>query len=119
MERTARQIHDLGARSVLVKGGHRIGDALDVLFDGERFHHFSAERIETKNTHGTGCTYSSAIAANLALGLPLPEAVRRAKDYVTTAIRHALALGKGCGPTHHFWDLYRNGLAKGAEADEL
>lgn len=115
MERAAREIHGLGPRSVLVKGGHRVGDALDVLFDGERFHHFSAERIDTKNTHGTGCTYSSAIAANLALGLPLPEAVQRAKAYVTTAIRHALALGKGCGPTHHFWDLYQNGLPKERE----
>ena len=118
MERAARRIREAGGcRGVLVKGGHAIGDAVDVLFDGERFHHYRAERIDTKNTHGTGCTYSSAIASNLALGLPMDEAVRRAKAYVTTAIRHALPLGHGCGPTHHFWDLYRGGL--GSEADLL
>ena len=91
----------------LIKGGHATGDALDILYDGERFYRFSAERINTKNTHGTGCTYSSAIASNLALGLSLEEAVKRAKEYVTTAIRHSLSIGKGCGPTHHFYDLYK------------
>lgn len=118
MERAARQIAGLGAKAVLVKGGHASGDALDVLYDGEEFHHFSAERIQTKNTHGTGCTYSSAIASNLALGLTLKEAVAQAKGYVTTAIRHSLAIGKGCGPTHHFYDLYRNGLKKGNLTNE-
>ena len=113
MEKAARRIRRLGAKSVLVKGGHASGDALDILFDGGRFYRFSTERIDTKNTHGTGCTYSSAIASNLALGLGLEAAVGRAKDYVTTAIRHALPLGKGCGPTHHFYDLYQNGLRKG------
>lgn len=113
MERAAKTIFAMGPKSVLVKGGHASGDALDVLFDGREFYRFSAERIPTKNTHGTGCTYSSAIAAQLALGRPLPEAVRRAKAYVTTAIRHALAIGKGCGPTHHFYDLYRHGLTEG------
>ncbi|MFA9379467.1 MAG: bifunctional hydroxymethylpyrimidine kinase/phosphomethylpyrimidine kinase [Acetanaerobacterium sp.] len=119
MEQAARLIHQFGVKNVLVKGGHAVGDALDVLFDGTRFYHFSVERIDTKNTHGTGCTYSSAIAANLALGLPLQEAVKKAKEYVTTAIRHSLSIGKGCGPTHHFYDLYQNGLSKGATADEL
>jgi len=112
MERAARRIGGLGVKNVLVKGGHAEGDALDVLYDGKRFYHFSTERINTKNTHGTGCTYSSAIASNLALGFSLPEAVKKAKEYVTTAIRHSLAIGKGCGPTHHFYDLYRNGLRK-------
>lgn len=107
MEQAAKCIYELGAKNVLVKGGHATGDALDILYDGERFYHFSAERINTKNTHGTGCTYSSAIASNLALGLPLEEAVKRAKEYVTTAIRHSLAIGKGCGPIHHFYDLYK------------
>lgn len=110
MEQAAKRIAALGAKAVLVKGGHASGDALDILYDGAVFRQYSAERIPTKNTHGTGCTYSSAIAAELALGFPLPDAVARAKDYVTTAIRHSLAIGKGCGPTHHFYDLYRNGL---------
>ena len=111
MEEAAKKIHAMGCKNVLVKGGHASGDAVDVLYDGKQFHRFATERINTKNTHGTGCTYSSAIASNLALGLAMPEAVKKAKDYVTTAIRHSLAIGNGCGPTHHFWDLYRNGLA--------
>lgn len=112
MERAAERIAGFGAKAVLVKGGHAVGDALDVLYDGKAFHRYSAERIPTKNTHGTGCTYSSAIASCLALGLALPEAVARAKDYVTMAIRHSLAIGKGCGPTNHFYELYQNGLRK-------
>lgn len=112
MEQAAERILALGVKNVLVKGGHAAGDALDVLYDGVRFRHFSAERIHTKNTHGTGCTYSSAIASRLALGVPLPEAVKLAKEYVTTAIRHSLDIGKGCGPTHHFYELYKNGLTK-------
>ena len=119
MERAARLIAGMGAKNVLVKGGHAVGDALDILFDGVNFYRFSAERIHTKNTHGTGCTYSSAIASNLALGFRLEAAVKRAKDYVTTAIRHSLPIGKGCGPTHHFYDLYRNGLQKEIDSNEL
>jgi hydroxymethylpyrimidine/phosphomethylpyrimidine kinase len=119
MERAAKRIHALGAKNVLVKGGHAIGDAMDILYDGERFYHFSTQRIHTKNTHGTGCTYSSAITSNLALGQSLPKAVENAKEYVTTAIRHSLSIGKGCGPTHHFYDLYQNGLRKGEKTDEL
>ena len=110
MERAGRLIHEMGCAAVLVKGGHSEGDATDVLFDGGRFYHFTAKRIDTKNTHGTGCTYSSAIASNLALGLPVDKAVARAKEYVTMAIAHALDIGRGNGPTHHFYELYRNGL---------
>ena len=110
MERAAKDIFAMGAKNVLIKGGHAEGDALDILFDGEQFYHFREERIHTKNTHGTGCTYSSAIASNLALGYSMEEAVKRAKEYVTTAIRHSLQIGKGCGPTHHFYDLYQHGL---------
>lgn len=110
MELAAMRIADLGPKAVLVKGGHATGEALDVLFDGRQITRFSTERILTKNTHGTGCTYSSAIAANLALGMRLAEAVGQAKKYVTMAIRHSLPIGKGCGPTHHFYDLYQNGL---------
>ena len=118
MERAALKIYKMGCKNVLVKGGHAVGKALDILFDGNEFHRFSAERIDTKNTHGTGCTYSSAIAANLALGLEMREAVSEAKEYVTTAIRHSLSIGKGNGPTHHFYDIYKHGLKKGIVIDE-
>lgn len=113
MEEAARRIYAMGCGAVLVKGGHSVGDATDILFDGEAFYRYSAPRIDTKNTHGTGCTYSSAIAANLALGASMAEAVSRAKGYVTTAIEHALGLGKGCGPTHHFYELYRGRRVEG------
>lgn len=103
----ARRIHGMGARSVLVKGGHleSSSDAVDVLFDGNDFHEFRSERLDSRNTHGTGCTYASAIAANLARGHDLVEAIRRAKEYVTEAIRHGLAIGSGHGPTDHFYFL--------------
>lgn len=117
MKAAAKEISRMGARNVLVKGGHAEGDAVDVLYDGEAFHYYRAERIPTKNTHGTGCTYSSAITANLALGMSMAESVEHAKQYVTTAIRHALALGKGHGPTNHFYDLYLHGLTNGAEIE--
>lgn len=118
MERAAKIIYGMGCRSVLVKGGHATGDAVDVLFDGDTFHHFSSPRIVTKNTHGTGCTYSSAIAANLALGLPAAQAVEQAKKYITIAIEHALPIGRGHGPTHHFYELYNSGLKKGGNTNE-
>ena len=110
MERAAKQILHMGCGAVVVKGGHAAGNALDVLYDGKALYHFETERIPTKNTHGTGCTFSSAIASQLALGATCEEAVRQAKAYVTTAIHHALAIGKGCGPTHHFYNLYKYGL---------
>jgi len=109
METAAAKIYQMGCKNVLVKGGHAVGNAMDILFDGNEFYRFSAERIDTKNTHGTGCTYSSAIAANLALGFDTREAVNRAKEYVTVAIQHSLSIGKGYGPTHHFYQLYKNG----------
>lgn len=103
----AQRIRAMGPRAVLVKGGHLRGEAeaVDVLYDGERFEEFRAPRIDTPHTHGTGCTYASAIAANLARGFPLVEAVRRAKRYVTEAIQQALPIGHGHGPTHHFYFL--------------
>lgn len=110
MEAAARKIHDMGSQTVVVKGGHAIGNALDVLFDGKQMYHFETQRIATKNTHGTGCTFSSAIASQLALSMDICKAVEKAKAYVTTAITHSLAIGKGCGPTHHFYELYRHGL---------
>lgn len=112
MEAAAKRIYEMGCRNVIVKGGHAIGNAVDVLYDGRQFYHYETYRINTKNTHGTGCTFSSAITSNLVLGLPVPQAVEQAKQYVTTAIEHALSIGKGNGPTHHFYDLYRNGLQK-------
>jgi hydroxymethylpyrimidine/phosphomethylpyrimidine kinase len=102
----ARRIHKLGAASVVVKGGHLPGDeAIDLLFDGRTFTEYRAPRIETRNTHGTGCTFASAIAAHLARGEALADAVRLAKDYVTGAIRHGLPIGNGHGPLNHFWAL--------------
>lgn len=101
MRRAARRIYELGARAVLVKGGHLEATATDVLFDGEGFHEFPAERIQTRHTHGTGCTYSAAVTACLALGLRLPEAVARAKAFITSAIRSAPGLGVGAGPVNH------------------
>ena len=106
MREAARRIQALGPQNVLVKGGHAQGEARDILLCGEDFHVFASRRIPTKNTHGTGCTHSSAIAAYLARGEVLPEAVRKAKEYVTGAIEHALPLGHGCGPTHHFFAFY-------------
>lgn len=102
MEEAARRIAKLGPRHVLVKGGHLKGEAADILFNGREFTAFSAPRIDSTNTHGTGCTFSAAIAAGLALGRPLPEAVRDAKAYVTRAIREGFALGRGVGQLRHF-----------------
>ena len=105
--RAAGVILGMGPEAVLVKGGHLDGepDAVDLLLDREGEALFRAERIATPHTHGTGCTYASAIAAGLARGFGLREAVDRAKRYLTEAIRHALPLGSGHGPTHHFWFL--------------
>ncbi len=98
---------EYGPDAVLVKGGHLSGadDAVDVLVDGETGRRFQSPRIDTEHTHGTGCTYASAIAAHLAKGHDLGAAVDRAKRYVTGAIRHALPLGHGRGPTNHFFHL--------------
>lgn len=107
MKRAAVKIKEMDVSCVLIKGGHLEGDALDILYDGTAFYEFREKRIETKNTHGTGCTLSSAIAANLANGMCIKDAVQRAKDYVTQAIRHALPVGKGHGPTNHFYEFYQ------------
>ncbi|MXW64085.1 MAG: bifunctional hydroxymethylpyrimidine kinase/phosphomethylpyrimidine kinase [Bacteroidetes bacterium SB0662_bin_6] len=106
-QEAAAAIHAMGPGAVLVKGGHvdEAGDAVDVLYDGKRMRAFRAPRIATENTHGTGCTYASAIAANLARGFSLKESVARAKRYVTEAIRHAPAIGQGHGPVSHFYFL--------------
>ena len=108
-KRAAEIIHNFGCGSVLVKGGHLPGDrSTDVLFDDGKFTLFDEARIETKNTHGTGCTYSAAIATRLAQGLNMVEAIGAAKVYITNAIRRALDIGHGHGPTNHFYFLERN-----------
>lgn len=103
MKAAAEKLCSMGCRSVLVKGGHlSAGEATDVLlFEGE-FHEFRAPRIDTRHTHGTGCTYSAAIAAEMAKGAPLPEAVKRAKQFITRAIETNPGLGGGSGPVNHF-----------------
>lgn len=106
MKRAAEIIQKMGASSVLVKGGHYMGDAEDVLLSDKGFSTYVTKRINTKNTHGTGCTLSSAIASYLALGNAMNEAVRLAKEYVTGAIEHSLELGKGNGPTNHFFRFF-------------
>lgn len=100
----ARRIQALGPVAVVVKGGHGKGDEIiDLLLDGEQFHEYRTPRLATRHTHGTGCTFASAIAASLAHGHPLTEATRRAQAYVAGAIRHGLAIGHGHGPLDHFW----------------
>jgi hydroxymethylpyrimidine/phosphomethylpyrimidine kinase len=109
MEGRAKRLLNLGARAVLLKGGDSDGEtALDILVDASGVQHLDAPRVATKNTHGTGCTLSSAIAAELAKGAPLDRAVKNAKVYVTAAIMAAdeLEIGKGRGPVHHFHDWW-------------
>jgi len=107
MKTAAIDILKLGAKKVVVKGGHLgNGQATDILYDGREFNKLQSRRVDTNNTHGTGCTFSSAIAANIAIGKPFFEAVTLAKAYITGAIEHALSIGKGHGPTHHFFDVY-------------
>jgi len=106
MEEAARRIHAMGPRYVVVKGGHLEGPPIDVIFDGRACIHLEGERIETKSLHGTGCTFASAIAAELARGVEMPEAVRHAKTFIAAAIRLAEPIGHGYGPTHHLGLLY-------------
>jgi hydroxymethylpyrimidine/phosphomethylpyrimidine kinase len=101
VRRAACLIHAMGARAVLIKGGHRESDATDILFDGAEYREFPAPRLAARHTHGTGCTYSAAITAGLASGVSLPEAVARAKRFIHEAIRTSPGLGRGCGPVNH------------------
>lgn len=103
MEQAARDLHQLGAANVLVKGGHLTdAEATDVLFDGHEIHHFTSERVFTSSTHGTGCSFASAIATFLAQGEPLVTAITKAKQFITTAISNARPMGKGHGPVNHY-----------------
>jgi len=112
MKKACINIQKMGCKAVLIKGGHLLPDedSEDILFDGKKFYDYKSKRINTKNTHGTGCTLSSAIAANLALGKNIEEAVHNAKNYITMAIEHSLDIGKGYGPTNHFYEIYNSGL---------
>jgi hydroxymethylpyrimidine/phosphomethylpyrimidine kinase len=104
MKHAAEAIAQFGSAHVLIKGGHLTGNALvDILFDGKVMHRLESTRIDTPNTHGTGCTYAAAIAAYLAKGLLPLEALHQAKAYLTGAIAHSLDLGQGYGPLDHGW----------------
>ena len=114
----ARRIHDMGAASVIITGGHALWDdessglraagsapqVVDLLFDGAAFHEFRTARLDTRQTHGTGCTFAAAVAAGLALGRGLPDAVASAQQYIAGAIAHAPGIGHGRGPIDHFWE---------------
>ena len=105
MEAAARAIHERYGCAVLCKGGHKVNDADDLLWRGENGKWFRGRRIDNPNTHGTGCTLSSAIASNLAKGYDLDAAVERAKEYISGALNAQLNLGKGAGPMDHMFDL--------------
>jgi hydroxymethylpyrimidine/phosphomethylpyrimidine kinase len=107
MKEAARAIREMGPENVVVKGGHLESIATDVLYDGREFTEFRAERINTKNTHGTGCIFASAIAANLAHQKTVRESVTTAKDFITAAIRSSLPIGKGYGPANPMGLLYQ------------
>ena len=108
----AKRMMDMGAAAVIITGGHATTngeprttnvEVVDLLFDGDALFEFRVPRVESRHTHGTGCTFASAVAAGLALGLALPEAAARAQEYVAGAIAHAPGIGRGRGPLDHFW----------------
>lgn len=102
MEDAAKKLYELGAKHVLIKGGHlQDEDSTDILYDGKQMTHLPGKRIATKHTHGTGCTFAAAIAAELAKGKSVLEATRIAKTFISCAIEHSLAIGQGIGPTNH------------------
>ncbi len=107
IEAAARRIVAMGAGSVVIKGGHRRGPAVDLFFDGKQFRALRAPRLRSRNTHGTGCTFSAAIAAYLARGETLERAIALAKRYITGAIRAGFAVGAGHSPVHHFYRLWK------------
>jgi hydroxymethylpyrimidine/phosphomethylpyrimidine kinase len=107
MVEAARAVHARGARIVVVKGGHRDGDAVDIVFDGANIERISSPRVHTRNTHGTGCTFSAAIAARLAAGRNALEAIADAKTFLFGALLNAYDVGAGHSPVHHFYQLWR------------
>ncbi|HNR12984.1 MAG TPA: bifunctional hydroxymethylpyrimidine kinase/phosphomethylpyrimidine kinase [Thermodesulfobacteriota bacterium] len=108
VEKAAQDIHGLGAHAVVVKGGHRRGDATDILFDGKDIYHFPAPRMSTIHTHGTGCTFASALAVEVTRSESIPAAVEKAKKFITQAISYSVPLGKGRGPTNPYAVLARD-----------
>src|SRR2546428_115779 len=112
MEQAARRILALGPKHVLVKGGHLKESATDILWNGREFTRFPAPRIDSPNTHGTGCTFSSAIAAGLARGQTLERAIREAKAYVTAAIREGFQPGRGVGAPRHFVERWEGAVGR-------
>jgi hydroxymethylpyrimidine/phosphomethylpyrimidine kinase len=106
IQEAARRLVAMGAKSVVIKGGHRRGPAVDLFFDGRNFHELRSARIRTRHTHGTGCTFSAAIAAYLAKGENVENSVILAKKYITGAIRNGFAVGAGHSPVHHFHRLW-------------
>jgi len=112
MEAAARKLAERGARAVVIKGGH-MDKPVDVLFDGTELHAMGGDRVSTENTHGSGCTFASAVASQLALGRVLPEAVMLAKAYVTKAIEKAFIIGKGPGPLDHFYRAHQEPATRG------
>ena len=119
MKQAAAQLMDYGCQAVLLKGGHQVMEATDILYDGHTFTRYPGKRIDTENTHGTGCTLSSALAASLAKGKPLTEAVQEAKTYISGAIERAKtdSVGHGHGPVHHFW-FYNDGWGNLKNSEE-
>ncbi len=115
MAEAARAIAALGPRYVVVKGGHLPGEPVDLVFDGAAVERLSSPRVETRNTHGTGCTFSAAIAAELAKGAAPLEAIARAKAYLYQALAHSYAVGAGHSPVHHFYALWRPAAAGAIE----
>ncbi|BAQ59830.1 hydroxymethylpyrimidine phosphate kinase ThiD [Geminocystis sp. NIES-3708] len=107
MEKSAQKIYELGAKNILIKGGAREGKnkGIDLFYDGKKSQILQIKTINTKNTHGTGCTLAAAITANLALGKPLFTAVAQGKEYVTNALEYGLDIGAGAGPVAHFYSL--------------
>lgn len=105
----AKEIHGMGPKFVVIKGGHRTGDATDFLFDGNRFQEFRAERIKTPHTHGTGCTFAAGLTACLAKGMTTAEALAAVKAYVTEALTQAYPVGNGRSPVHHFYGFWEGG----------
>lgn len=103
MKNASRIIYEMGANNVVVKGGHLINEAVDVHYDGHNFNYILVQRIDTKNTHGTGCTFASAVAAYIAKGYNVKNSTVRAKIYLNGALRNSINIGQGAGPVNHFW----------------
>lgn len=108
-------VHELGAKAAVVKGGHLEGEAIDILYDKQDFYHFSSPRFDTKHSHGTGCTFSAVVTAELAKGRTIWEAVEKGKRFISDAINYSLRLGKGNGPTNHWGYRYQDVPGRKAE----